>query len=375
MKRALAYLDALSKPRAAVPSYVVCSGAEEYLRAQVRRQVINKLGSDTDVIDLEWTKEESDRRPLGEVLDDLCTGSLFGGAKVLVIREAGRFIADHGKAFEAFVREWTELPTGTLILEGETLVKPRAKKLSGPLKAVVEVGGEVVDCGPLKSKSWDYGSPAWDHELSRWIVVEAKARGRTMTFEVAHGLHLVSTGGMRGIASELDKLVLHVGDREEIIAADIEEVCHRAENTTLYEVVECFARRDDAGAVRAAESLFAHGFRERGRHVQDASEIAIRLSILIGTRLRELGRLMELVRGGLRFDDAAGQVVGVGRKFLFPKLRQQLEVRSARDLGNAVLRLAQLEHDLKSGVGAPRNLFMRFLCDRDGVSTVGGDAS
>ncbi|MFT7619889.1 MAG: DNA polymerase III delta subunit, partial [Planctomycetota bacterium] len=271
-----------------------------------------------------------------------------------------KFLKEQGKSIARFAAE--EDPQVWVIFEDDSIVKRKTKKFTKPIQALVDAGAQIVDCGTLYSSPFGFGKPVWDSDLSRWVVTRAKVLGRQMSLEAGYALHSRETSGLRSIAAQLDKIILSLGDATTIRVEDVQKQVGDDAEASIFEVVDQFAAGSLTGTMSAVDRIFRQGIKNaKGKRSLDSAEIALRLLSMISTRMRELGRILELKRDGHGFDDACGQVVGRGRTFLFPKIRAQLEARTPKALGQTVVDIERLDRDLKSGGGHPRDLFVFFM--------------
>lgn len=361
MIKALSFIEEMRRKKSAVPTALVLSGKEEFLRSEARAAAIAKLGDEVDVVFFDWTKRDADA-VAAELMDELSTATMFGSGKAVVVEAAEDFLAKNGAALASFLR--ANAPASLLVIEGESLFAKRGKsvKLSPALTAVEEGGGAIVDCAPLYDSPYGFGKPAWDSELTKWVIGRFKERGKSIAPQVAHRVHAFEIAGLRGVAMQVEKIVTHVEARAEIRAEDVDAIVGGFEEGSLFEVVDAFGERALKAAVQGADALFRHGIEDaKGARSLRESEIAARMVPLLAQRLRELGRMVELTRGGADDEDAAKRVLGAGRSFLAGRMRAQIRARSPRELGDAVVALAELDHDLKASGGSPRDLLMRFI--------------
>lgn len=340
--------------RSGPPRWLVATGAEEFLRAECRAALERQLGAEAEVIELDAEIEMKGDEGPTRIFDELRSGSLFTAERLVVIRNAALLVKGAGDALARFAAE--EKPQALVMLEDDDLVAKKAKKLSKPLAALDAAGALIVDCNTLYASPFGFGKPVWDSDLSRWVAARARGLGKKMSLDCAYLLHSREASGLRGIAAQLDKLALAVGERVEIRPDDVEAFVGGEKEASLFEVVDAFALRDGSRTMAALARLYRQGLKnQNGAKSLDEAEVSMRLIALVAGRLRELGRILESQREGKGYDEAAAAVLGANRRWLFPKFREQLGARSARELGSAVVAVEELEHQIKSG-GDPRDL-------------------
>jgi DNA polymerase III delta subunit len=342
------------------PPVVVLAGPEELFRADARAAVIAAAGSGAEVIEIRWGDSDNSFDELG-VFDELRTGSLFTPAKVVVLRDQSDFMSLHGMALARLVKD--EPLACTLVIEGESLATKKGRQvfLSKAVEELQKGGAGVVDCSALSSAVWGNRAP-WDNDLARWLAARARAAGKDMSLEAAHALASAEGTGLRGLAAQLDRLVLHIADRAEITVDDVDSTVTGTKESNVFDLVDAAAACDIDTVLALERRLFAAGVSEgaAGKRRMDPAGLVLRLLPQLAQRFHQLGRLRELERDGLDFEAAAVQVVGEQKRWLFPKYRAQVAARSPRALGDAVCALADLEHGVKTGAD-PRRALQRFF--------------
>ena len=142
---------------------------------------------------------------------------------------------------------------------------------------------------------------------------------------------------LRTLSAEMDKLATWaagepVGEREVVaLVAPTAEL-------PIYELTEAWAARDAARALDATEVLFERDSRQR-------RDTAARLAGALGGHLNRLRTIKRLAGEGLRPKEAAAKLKL--NPFYAGKLFTQAEGFSSEELGDAVVRLAELDGALK----------------------------
>src|SRR4029079_5012416 len=113
-------------------------GADAYLQAVRLGEILRTLPADLQRIDLEGEKAE-----LAEVLDELRSFAMFGGGKLVVVRNAEAFITRFREQLENYLESPSS--SGTLVLRVTTLPSnTRVYKL-------IQKVGVVEKCEPPKA--------------------------------------------------------------------------------------------------------------------------------------------------------------------------------------------------------------------------------
>lgn len=97
---------------------------------------------------------------IAAVLDDLRTPSFFAALRVVIVRDADKFVTSHRDALETYLEHPS--PTGALLLELRSF--PKTTRL---YKRAMEVGGEVIECRRMSER-----------DLPQFVIAEAQTLGK-----------------------------------------------------------------------------------------------------------------------------------------------------------------------------------------------------
>lgn len=356
--------DFLKRPPdpAATPCALVL-GPEELLRSRV----VDLLAAADEEIDaFEGPGAGGEAAfDLPGFFDALRTPSLFGGRRLVRLRRADRVLSDHADALVRFFASGEAVHR--VVLDAATSPpkeKPGGAPKAGKSKsagvaavaaAVEAAGGVVVACDALYDAPFAGRGPAWQSELTSWVVAEAKSRGKDLRPEDAYLLHQRAGSGLRELAGEIEKLAIFVGARVRLTSEDVAACVGAARAAPAFDFGEALASADVRTALRVSEECFERGVEDPGgKRVVDEVATAMLLLSAATSRLRRVGAAVDLLRAGASFDKAA-QSAGVP-PFLRDRFRAQVEAWRRRDVGRAVAALLELERGLKGGGGPPRVL-------------------
>lgn len=170
--------------QAVKPVYALV-GDDNFLQLQALQEVLRRLPKGADRIDL-----DGDRAELAQVLDELRSFAMFGGAKVVVVRQADEFISRYREQMEAYVAHPSD--SGVLVLRLNSL--PSNQRI---YKAIQKTG-QIVPCAPPKEK-----------DLPAWVLNRAKeGHGLVLTIDAANLLADLIGAELGRLDSELSKLAL-----------------------------------------------------------------------------------------------------------------------------------------------------------------------
>jgi DNA polymerase-3 subunit delta len=162
-------------------------GADAFLQLEALGAIMRRLPKDAQRVDV-----EGETASLADVLDELRSFAMFGGEKVVVVRNADAFITRFRQQLEDYVASPSN--SGTLILRLDSL--PSNQRI---YKAISKVG-QIEPCTPPK-------------DLVRWAIGHAKsAHGATIAPDAATMLVELVGDDMGRLDTELAKLALSAKD-------------------------------------------------------------------------------------------------------------------------------------------------------------------
>lgn len=252
------------------------------------------------------------------VMDDLATLPLLSERRVVLVRDADRFISAHRGLLEKYCAAPT--PTSTLVLICRSF--PRNTRLA---KIVETGGGQIHECKRLTGKA-----------LVGFAMTEAAARGKRLDQAAAQRLCGLVSAEAGVLSAEVEKLALYVGDRPAITERDILALVGQTREEMI------FAAMDMAGFGRPAEAL-------RLWHQVLASDPEAAYKAVGGVAfvLRKWLTAQRLRAQGLPVEAIAPKVMLWGRA---PELAGLLRRLPTARLGRLVASLAELDAQAKSGL-------------------------
>src|SRR5688500_461769 len=152
----------MAKPATTPPTSPVYAlvGEDAFLQLQKLRAILKQLPADAQRVDV-----DGERAELADVLDELRSFAMFGGAKLVVVRDADAFITRFRSQLEDYVAKPSD--SGTLVLRLKALDK-RHNIAKGIAKT-----GKIEDCN----------APA---DPTKWIAEHGRsAHGVTVTPDAA----------------------------------------------------------------------------------------------------------------------------------------------------------------------------------------------
>jgi DNA polymerase-3 subunit delta len=292
-------------------------GSDSFRQLQALHDILAAMPADVQRVDV-----EGDRAELAEVLDELRSFAMFGGAKLVVVREADAFISRFREQLEDYVANPSQ--SGTLVLRLNSL--PANQRI---YKAIAKTG-KIEDCNPPK-------------DAVRWAADHGQsAHGIKLSPDAARLLVELVGNDLGRLDGELAKLALQADDRGGKVDADA------VTNSAAFQrEQEMWDMTNELAAGNAAAAL------KRWRQlIQLDSSAEFRAVTWLGMWLEDVGAVVN-----------NGNTSKLTWKY---KNRLNQFMSAARALGKAgharaLDLLAEIDHQSKSGVGDAASNVERFI--------------
>lgn len=302
-----------------LPVYALV-GPDPFLQLLKLAEVLRDLPRDAQRVDA-----DGERAELAEVLDELRSFAMFGGGKVVVVRDADAFLTRFREPLEEYVAAPSD--SATLVLRLASL--PRNQRI---YKAIDKVG-KVEDCSPPK-------------DLARWVADRARSAHKvTLDPDAARVLIDLVGADLGRLDGEIAKLAIDA-DGGKITAQKVQETVAFQREQEMWDMTNALAAGDVSDALRRWRQL-----------VQLDPSTEFRAVTWLGMWLEDVGTVLASKRG-------AGP--GVGKLSWKYKDRFQQFLRTTDRLGpagraRALDLLATLDHQSKTGVGDATGNVERFI--------------
>jgi DNA polymerase III delta subunit len=310
-----------------LPVYALV-GPDPFLQLLKLSEILRDLPPDVQRVDA-----DGERAELAEVLDELRSFAMFGGGKVVVVRDADAFIT----RFRGQMEEYLSAPSnsGTLVLRMASL--PKTQRV---YKAIDKVG-KVEDCSPPGN-------------LPRWVSDRARSPHKIALDPEAARLLVELVGEDLGrLDNELAKLAIDADETGGKVGPQkvADSVAFQREQE-VKEMTIALATGDVPEALRRWRQL-----------VQLDSSAEFRA-------VTWLGMWLEDVRAALR--GGAGKL-SWKYKDRFPRFLQTSKQLGEAGAAHALDLLAEVDHQSKTGVGDAAGNVERFILEM-GTGVIGGAA-
>jgi DNA polymerase III delta subunit len=282
----------------------------------------------------------------GEAAVALCNaGSLFGDARLVIVEDVdGRRDADGRRkggwktADVESVSAYLGSPAPATVL---ALVGEDVKKTTPLWKTCAKVG-DVLEYGVAKKN------------VQSWVADQFRQRGVSAEPEACAALVQIVGDDLHALSLEVDKLATWAAG-EPIGEHEVEALAAAAADTPTFTLTDAWAARDTSRTLAVSERIFE-------RDAKPRRDTAARLAAALGSHLSRLRSLKRLAADGVRPKEAAGQLRV--HPFYAEKLFAQADGFSPEELGDAVIRLAELDGALKGQSRLPSDLeVQRALVD------------
>jgi DNA polymerase-3 subunit delta len=339
--------------RKLAPGYVFV-GDEAFFRKLCRDAVLEQLVP-TDVRELSVYDMDLGEGELARVLDRARTPSLMAPFQVFFIRGVKNLYARgrHDDEFAAiddyfknpnpdalvvFVADHISIPADTRRMDFED--KERYERIRKTL-------GEY--CTVLEFARVDEG------DAVKWATETANAEGVKLDTQAARELVDSLGGDMMMVASELEKLVLYVGEKKRISLGDVETMVLAAKQRSFYELTDAISARDRARALSVLEAILNTGDGEEAAigHLYMLSRTFRQMLVIFERNVRDSRALWQALWQGFRVPPFAAEDI----------IRQARRYKSRRELTGAIRRIARADLALRSNPVSKRLVLENLVLD------------
>ena len=262
----------------------------------------------------------SARDTSGEQAVALCNamGLFGGGARLVLVGEVERWKAADANAIAGYLADPN--PDTVLALTGDI-------KADSPLGKSVAKAGEVL--------VYDVSKRA----LPGWVKEQFARLGATADGEACRALVELVGDDLDELATEVDKLATWAAG-EPIGAREVATLATGRADMAIFTLTDAWGRRDVRGVLAACETLLDRSDRSR------RDELA-RIAGSMAAHVARVRACQSLAAEGVRPRDAA--VTLKMHPFAAEKAFAQAANFGSDELGEAVVRLAELDHAVKGG--------------------------
>jgi DNA polymerase III subunit delta len=261
-------------------------------------------------------------------------GLFVGEGRLVIVDEAERWKAADLKEVVAYLA--APAPATVLALIGEEI------KSDAALVKAVAKAGQVLHYDVTKRK------------LPEWVAEQFVRAGAKADADACRALIDMVGDDLDELMSETQKLATWAAG-ETITLKDVERMTAGRAETAIFALTDAWGRRDVGAVLRSAEEIMERSHRPR------SGELMRIIASLVG-HVGRVRRCQKLAEEGVRAKDAASQLKM--HPFVAEKAFAQAGNFSAEELGDALIRLAELDAAAKGGSRLPADLELeRALID------------
>ena len=310
------------------PVYLLTGSDQPKITRAVRR-LRERIGTDS-------TEHLNARETSGADAVAMCNalGLFVGEGRLVIVDEAERWKAADVKDVAAYLA--APAPATVLALVAEEI------RADSALTKAVAKAGQVLTYDVPKRK------------LPEWVAEQFARVGGKADADACCALVDIVGDNLDELATEIEKLTTWAGG-EQITLRHVEQQAAGRAETSIFSLTDAWGRRDVGAVLRAAEEIMERSTRPRSGE----------LMRIIGSLVNHVGRVsrcQKLAEEGVRAKDAAPRLKM--HPFAAEKAFAQAANFSAEELGDALVRLAQLDAAAKGGSRLPADLELdRALVD------------
>ena len=341
------------KARKFSPGYVFI-GDEAFFRKRCRDAVIQHL-IPADVRELSLYDMDLGEVDLQQVLDQARTPSLMSPFQVFFVRGVKNLYGrgkhdDEFSAIEDYFKNPN--PDALLVFVADHISIPAdARRMDLTDKERYERIRETLGeyCAILEFARVDEG------DAMKWASQVADAEGVKLENDAARELVDSLGGDMLMVASELEKLVLFVGDKKRIALGDVETLVLAAKQRSFYELTDAISSRDRARALAVLDAILSTGDGEDAAigHLYMLSRTFRQMLVILERNVRDSRALWQALWQGFRIPPFAAEDI----------IRQARRYKSRRELTGALRRVARADLALRSNPPSKRLVLENLVLD------------
>lgn len=335
------------------PAYVLV-GDEAFFQRRCRQALLEHLVA-PDCRDFCLQELDLAEVSVAEVLDRARTPSLMAPFQVFLIRGVKTLYGrgsheEEFTAIEAYVRNPN--PDAVLIFVADHISIPAdARRMELTDKERYERIRETLGgyCGVVELARVEEG------EGARWIIEFAASKGVKVEPEAARELVDSLGADLMLISSELEKLMLYVGEKKRITLGDVEAMVLAAKQRSLYELTDAISAKDRTRALEILDALLAAGGADEAAigHLYMLAKTFRQMLVISERKVRDQRQLWQALWQGFRVPPFAADDL----------IRQARRYSSRRELTRALRLIARADLAVRSNPPSKRLVLERLVLE------------
>lgn len=303
--------------------YFIIYGEQAYLRNQNRDAVREALldGGDPQMNCTVFTGSDFTAR---EVIDLAETLPFFAPRRVILFESTGLWGREMTQEADALADYFGTQPETTFFVFSEPGID-RKRRLYTRMAGGKAGGASILACENVE-----------DATLRKWIQARLRREGKTIDGAVLALFRQYAGDDMMNIASETDKLIAFLGDRQAVTSEDIRAICTPVVQDRIFEMIDAIA----GGERERSMGIYTDLIR-----LQTPPQVILSLLQKQYSRLLQIRELQGQTRDTAEIARVAGLPVWMLRR-LYPLAGRY---RSAAQLERILDACVQADADYKSG--------------------------
>jgi DNA polymerase-3 subunit delta len=216
-------------------------GDDAFLRREALAAIARTVLQGVEDDELAIRRFAGDTATLADVLDEVRTLPFFTRRRLVIVEGADPFVTAHRRELELYAEEPAE--------KGVLVLSVKVWTATTKLAKLVDRVGLAIECkGPH------------ERELHSWLVHLARSRFEVVFHDDAARLLIELAGPEVGIlVSDLEKLVVYVGQRREIHGEDVARLVGAGRIETIWKVLDAATTGRGALAIEDLDGLLTSG--------------------------------------------------------------------------------------------------------------------
>jgi DNA polymerase-3 subunit delta len=332
---------------------IVIAGKEQTLVNDKCTEIVDKLLPPEERTTGLWVAD-ADKVTISEVLDDLRTLPFLTKRRVVVLRNATKFLTTKGPTAEdaeeesdseykkngtsessnrEILEKYFDKPCATGVLVMTVTSWPKNTRLAKKLSAI----GKLIEVESPKAP-----------ELKRLLIAYAQdTYGKHLDYGTADLLVETSGDDITRLKTEIDKLATYAADEKAITAEHVEALVGYNRMYNAFAVIDACLQRKPAEAVERLRKMFAE---DKNADYTTVGAFAY--------HFRNLFTAKKLIQEGYNEYEAAGRA-----RIYYNKESKLAQLRrlTIRQIGDQIKGLAEIDYAIKRGQAQPRIAIEQFV--------------
>jgi len=326
------------------PAYVFI-GDEVFFRDHCRQALIRHLVPD-DLRDFSLHDLDLSEVSVAEVLDRARTPSLMAPFQVFFIRGVKSLYGrgshkEEFAAIETYVKDSN--PAAVLIFVADHVSIPsdvRRMDMNDKDRydRIRETLGEY--CGMVELARVE------ESDGIRWIVEKAQQEQVKVDQDAARELVDALGADMMLVSSELEKLLLYVGEKKRVTLGDVETMVLAAKQRSLYELTDAISAKDKVKALAVLDAVLSTSDGDDAAigHLYMLARTFRQMMVILEKNVRDTRAIWQALWQGFRVPPFAAEDI----------IRQARRYKSRRELSRALKLIARADMALRSSPPSKR---------------------